>query len=64
VRTDAPSRLVMKGGCRVYCYTPHRELTRVIERARHRGEEKVLIDGRGIPLDRIVKVLAPTEVTQ
>ena len=60
----APTRVLLKDGCRVYCRTPHRELARVIESARRRGAEKVVIDGRPLLLDRIATVLAPPEETQ
>ena len=63
--TAKPVRVLFKDGTRVYDYsTPYRELARVVESARRRGDEKVRIDGRVFPLDRIKEVLDPQEVTQ
>jgi len=64
VLRTAPTKLLLKDGCQVYTDTPHRELQRVVESARKRGDEDIRIGTRGYRIDRIVKVLAPAEVTQ
>ena len=51
----APTKLLLKDGCKVYTDTPHRELQRVVESARRRGDEEIRIGTRGYRIDRIVK---------